>query len=57
VLDCGTQCFVWIGSGASKEEKKNGIIYATVSLINREAFNYHYFLDAKCRPRVLIKDE
>ena len=28
VLDCGSECFVWVGSGASAAEKKNGLGYA-----------------------------
>lgn len=47
VLDCGTQCFVWIGSGASKEEKKNGIIYAT---------NHLNKTDHKLVPVVVVRE-
>ena len=32
VFDVGVECFVWIGSGASPDEKKNGIGYAHVSV-------------------------
>lgn len=32
VFDVGVECFVWIGSGASPDEKKNGIGYAHVSI-------------------------
>ena len=28
VLDCGNSCFVWVGKGASPDEKKNGMGYA-----------------------------
>ena len=28
IADIGTECFVWIGSGASPDEKKNGMAYA-----------------------------
>jgi len=28
ILDAGNECFVWIGSGASTKEKKNGLSYA-----------------------------
>ena len=28
IVDVGTECFVWIGSGASESEKKNGMSYA-----------------------------
>lgn len=31
ILDCGTSCFVWVGSGASPSEKQNGMGYAHVS--------------------------
>lgn len=32
IFDTGIQCFVWIGSGASPNEKKNGMGYATTHL-------------------------
>lgn len=32
ILDTGKACYVWIGSGADPEEKKNGIPYATLYL-------------------------
>jgi len=35
VLDTDTKCFVWVGSGASPNEKKNGFAYAHVSHIRR----------------------
>lgn len=28
ILDTGKQCFVWVGSGASPQEKQNGMAYA-----------------------------
>ena len=28
IADMGTECYVWIGSGASSDEKKNGMSYA-----------------------------
>jgi gelsolin len=28
ILDVGNECFVWVGHGASPEEKKNGLGYA-----------------------------
>lgn len=28
ILDVGNQCFVWVGSGASEKEKRNGLGYA-----------------------------
>jgi gelsolin len=28
ILDIGSQCFVWVGSNASHEEKQNGLGYA-----------------------------
>ncbi len=31
ILDSGNMCFVWVGSGASPAEKKNGFGYAHVS--------------------------
>ena len=31
ILDSGKHCFVWIGRGASQEEKKNGFSRAHVS--------------------------
>jgi len=31
VLDTATKCFVWVGKGASPNEKKNGFAYAHVS--------------------------
>ncbi|XP_041379050.1 gelsolin-like protein 1 [Gigantopelta aegis] len=34
IADTGKQCFVWIGSAASNEEKKNAMSYATVSQLH-----------------------
>lgn len=31
ILDSGKHCFVWIGSGASHDEKRNGLSRAHVS--------------------------
>lgn len=33
ILDIGSECFVWVGSGASSGEKKNGLAYATKHLM------------------------
>jgi villin 1/advillin len=29
LVDSGTSCFIWVGKGASKEERKNGMKYGT----------------------------
>ena len=34
VLDAADKCFVWVGKGASPNEKKNGFAYAHVSHAN-----------------------
>ena len=31
IVDTGSEIFVWIGSGSSRDEKKNALIYAHVS--------------------------
>ena len=34
IADTGKEVFVWVGRGASDNEKKNGLAYAHVSLIS-----------------------
>ena len=44
ILDSGKDCFVWVGSGASIDERRKGMQYAHVSLIILGAFVVHMYV-------------
>ena len=38
IADTGKELFVWIGGGASPDEKKNAMTYAHVSIISEKLY-------------------
>ena len=54
ILDSGDQCFVWIGKGASWNEKKNGFSYAHVCILILQGPSFAFYSFFCCKGIVII---